>query len=584
MSHSLSRPGRLDALVRIVVFSIAAALLPLRNASAMVVISGLDEAQEANVRALLPLATAACKTGRWRIQRLFRDADSHIHRALQALGFYSASLSKQLTWEETCWRATIAIEPGEPVRLDDIDIAVEGPAGEDPAVLAKLAINKPQAGDILNHSHYEAYRDKLRNAALERGYFDAHFLQHQVLVDVPTRSARMTLRLDSGLRYHFGEITFTPGILRRELLQQFGDIEPGDPYDARNVAMLSAALSDSGYFGSVEVVTGPLDPETRTVPITVTLTPGNSRTYTTGIGFSTDTGPQVRLGYDDRRRNERGAQFESRLFASEVTSELSATYRWPHRDPRKEWFTVGAGFQQENTDSSDSDTYKLGISRTRNLSGKWLEKPYLELVYEDFTVGSDDGHSRLLIGGINWESVTGRELGRIKRGRMLSFDIRGAAEQLGSDTSFLQLRARGKWIRSIDAKTRILVRTAMGATIKESLSELPASVRFFSGGDRSVRAYEFESLGPRDSFGDVIGGSHLIEASIEIDRVVRGNWAIAAFFDTGSAFNADPEFSSGTGLGLRWQSPIGPIRLDFATPLDDSDTQLRVHFSMGPDL
>ncbi len=121
--------------------------------------------------------------------------------------------------------------------------------------------------------------------------------------------------------------------------------------------------------------------------------------------------------------------------------------------------------------------------------------------------------------------------------------------------------------------------------MKDNFSELPASVRFFAGGDRSVRGYDFETLGPTDASGVVIGGSHRLEGSLEIDRLFRPQWAVAAFVDSGSAFNnTDVDFSTGVGLGIRWYSPVGPVRLDFAHPLDDPDQNLRIHISLGPDL
>ena len=107
----------------------------------------------------------------------------------------------------------------------------------------------------------------------------------------------------------------------------------------------------------------------------------------------------------------------------------------------------------------------------------------------------------------------------------------------------------------------------------------------FAGGDRSVRGYDFETLGPVDADGLVIGGSNLLEGSLEFDYLFKPQWAVAVFADTGSAFNnSDVDLSTGAGLGVRWYSPVGPIRLDLAHPLDDPGTSVRVHISLGLDL
>ncbi len=554
-------------------------------AQAEVVYTGLTEAQEQNARALMPLASTACDTGPWRVERLYRDAEGNLRRALQALGYYNIVVDATLEWGEDCWRATFAVTTGEPVRLRNVDVRIDGDAGDDPGFLDAIAVPRPAPGDVLDHGVYESYKAALFNAADARGYFDADFRDNRVTVVPDERAADLVLHFDSGPRYRFSDVRFTDGILRERLLQNYSDIRPGDAYSSNALVELSESLDGSGYFESVSINTDPRDEEAHTVPVDVRLTAAKRRVYTIGLGFATDSGPQGRLGYINRRRNDRGHQFESRLFGSAVKSELTASYRWPLRDPRKEWFSVNAGAQREDTDTSENDTFKLGIQRTRSLSTRWIETHYADFAYERFTIGDQDTDSRLVIVGVSRESTVGRNFRRTVRGRRLHLDLRGATDALGSDTNFLQFTASGTWLRPLGEKNRAILRTKLGTTVLDKLTELPASVRFFAGGDRSVRGYDFESLGPRDDAGLVIGGSRLVELSIEFDRLFRENWAVAAFVDTGSAFRgSEPEFSTGAGIGLRWYSPVGPVRFDVAHPFDDPDQDFRIHISLGPDL
>ncbi len=549
-----------------------------------VVFSGLDEGQEANVRALVPLVGTDCDANRWRVERLFRDADDDIAEALQALGYYSAKISKTLTWGDECWLANFDIEPGAAVRYQRVDIRVDGEpleVGEDSA----LAGIRPEPGDVLHHGNYELLKSTLLQRMSADGYFDAAFSTREIVIDPDTGVADLSLHLDRGPRYRFGAINFSDGILTDELLHSYTDIREGDYYDATAISELYESLNGSGYFKQVSIRTDPVDEVERTAPVDVILTPGIRRNYTVGAGFSTDTGPQGRLGYINRRRNERGHQLEARAFVSDTDSELTAAYRWPVHNPRTDWASVVGGVQHQDTETSENDTFKLAYLRTRSLAENWIWSRYVDYSYEDFTVGNQDETSELIMLGVNFESAIGREISRSTSGRRLNFDIRGASDSLGSDTSFLQFRATAKWLWSLNERYRMFVRGRLGTTIKDNLQELPVSVRFFTGGDRSVRGYAFESLGPTNPDGEVIGGSHVIEGSIEFDRMLTEKWSIAAFLDTGSAFSdGSPEFSSGVGLGVRWYSPVGPVRVDFAHPLDDPDSDFRLHVVLGPDL
>ncbi|MGI9204199.1 MAG: autotransporter assembly complex protein TamA [Woeseiaceae bacterium] len=555
------------------------------NVSAEVTFSGLDGAQEANARVVMPLASTECTSPRWRVERLFRDADKDLHSALEALGYYDVDISKSLSFDDACWRASFNLTVGEPVVLGSVGVEIVGAAAADTEFVSLIEANKPTAGTILNHGRYEAYKTTLLSTAIARGYFDAEFLRSEVTVTPEKYSADVQLALTSGSRYRFGEINYTEGILRSNLMRGFSDIRSGDFYQSKAISDLYEVLNGSTYFGAVSIRTDPLDREQKTVPVNVVLQPGTRRIYSIGAGFTTDTGPNGRLGYANRRRNDKGHQFESKLFASSVRSELTASYRWPRRDPRKEWFNTVLGVQHEDTDTSESDTFKIGIQRSRSVGESWLETRYLDYTYEDFAVGDQDTTTELVILGINWESARGREVSRVTNGWRLSFDLQGASDNLGSDTSFGQFNFTTKWIHSFSEKTRVIARGSAGVTAKEGLSELPVSVRFFAGGDRSVRGYDYKTLGPVDQDGLVIGGSNLLEGSLEIDYLLRPRWAVAAFVDSGSAFNnSDVDFSTGAGLGLRWYSPVGPIRLDLAHPLDDPDQDVRVHISLGLDL
>lgn len=555
------------------------------NASAAVTFTGLTAPLETNARALMPLAAVPCDAARFRVERLFRDSDAKLRDALEALGYYRFALEKSLDFDGSCWHATFDIELGEPVRLRQVSVVVKGEASDDSRVSQQSWLYKPVPGAVLNHGDYEKFKRFMVNAVRSRGYFEAELLMNRVMVDETLEHADIDIEIDSGPLYHFGNIAFTGDILRTGLLEGYAEFSAGDPYDVDAISDLHESLSGSGYFGSVSIQAEPAADGSREVPVSVQLTPGLRQVYTFGLGFATDIGVQGRLGYTNRRLNDRGHQFDSRLFLSSVDSQLSGNYRWPRGNAEDEWVDVFGGYQQLRTDTSESDKLTLGLRISRNRSPNWLETPYINFTGEDFTVADQVDKSRLVILGISWESTIGREISRIRSGRRISLDLRGSLDSIGSDTTFMQLTGSTKWAIPLGDSTRLLTRADLGVTLKDDFEALPASVRYFAGGDHSVRGYGFETLGPTNEEGDVVGGSYLATFSMEIDRLIAEKWSIAAFVDTGNAFDDfDVDFKTGVGLGLRWYSPLGPIRIDVAHPLDDPTRDYRLHITLGPDL
>ncbi len=169
----------------------------------------------------------------------------------------------------------------------------------------------------------------------------------------------------------------------------------------------------------------------------------------------------------------------------------------------------------------------------------------------------------------------------------LRFDLslRGARENLASDTDFEQLQGNLKFITSFNSHNRIITRGGLGSTETPDFDQLPSSVRFFTGGAQSVRGYRYQSLGPTDDNGDVVGGRHLLHGSIEFEHYFNDRWGAAIFFDAGNAVdNFNDPLERGAGFGLRWKSPIGAVRIDLASAISRDGNPWRIHINIGPDL
>lgn len=588
VEHRLVTPGRVQAAGRRGVRAAAAALLALCAAGpvhAAVEVVGVGDSIRNNVLAHVGLAGEPCDAPRWRVERAYANVPAQLREALRAFGYYEAGFSTELELAEDCWTVRVDINAGDPVRVRELDLEVTGAAAGDPEFEALLASPGLNVGNALRHGAYEQLKRNLRQLARNRGYAQAEFTTARIDIYPAEYAADVHLHFDSGPRYGVGTVSLEQDALSDELVRAYFAFEPGEPYDSADLTSTYVNLNDSGYFAGVDVRPESANHDERTIPIRIVLEPAPQRVISYGVGFSTDTGPRLRHGRSNRRFNERGHQFNLDLQLSPVVSEMQVNYRLPLSDPRTEWASFDAGIRREDTGTSESESLEFGARRVVEQRGSWMRTQFLELLVEEFEVSDQVGRTRLLMPGIEWTRLVADDTIRPMHGSRLGFEVRGAHERLGSDASFMQGIIEGKWVHTLANDGRILVRGRLGLTAEDTFEDLPPSVRFFAGGDNSVRGYRFESLGPTNDEGEVIGGSGILTGSFEYEHPVREQWSVAFFVDAGNAFrDGDYDAAVGAGLGARWLSPLGPIRMDIGVPIDDPDRSARLHVSLGPDL
>jgi len=554
-----------------------------------IVIDGVEDEVAANVRAYLSLYKEPCDVPLWRLRGRLKQADGEARDALQAFGYYQATVTRRFepaTAENACWQAVFTIEPGPRVSFGIIDIAINGDAASDTAFENLVKKAMARAGQPLRQDIYTDLKRRIAELASTRGYVRGHYTQSELRVNPAQGTADIILHYDSGPRFAFGPIRREQDIINPQLLDRFLAYEEGKPYDATLLTKTTRALAGSGYFRNAYVQPHLDEATDDEIPTELVLSPSKRNRYTGKIGFATDTGPRVGVGYQNRRVNRAGHVFSAETSVSKVLSTITAAYTIPLlKNPVTDKLKFEAGYKHEDTDTSKSDTTATSVTWYRVPNEGWSKERSLTLGHEDFEVGNDKGKSTVLMPGIGWSRVMADDRLYPRKGMRLGLKLRGATEQLISTVSFAQAIGNAKAVLALPARLRVITRLDVGATAMNTFEELPASVRFFAGGDNSVRGYAYQSLGPKDSDGDVVGGRNLLVGSVELERQLLDKWGVALFVDSGNAFDkshVDPR--TGVGFGIRWRSPVGPIRLDIAHPLTDSKDAFRIHFSMGPEL
>lgn len=570
--------------MRVLSTLIPLSLLLACHAAADVRLQGVKGELADNVRAHLRLDDESCDQDAARIRYRFEQSDNVIRQALKPFGYYEPTIESSLeTPADGCWEAVFRIDPGEPVMVTDVDVQVQG-EGNTLGVFQRLVEETQiQPGAQLNHGRYENLKNGLLVAAREFGFFDARLLDNKIAVDVAKRSARIVLIMDTGPRYRFGDLDVQGGGLDPQLVKRYIDFEPGGLFEQRQLRKLQNDLVRTDYFASVDVRTVPQ--EDKTVDVVLLLEEGRRFRYGVGAGYGTDTGPILRGDFVQRRVNTRGHRLEIDTELSQVRQNLTGDYRIPGRRPQADWYSLYGGVNREDTDAIERIAWKLGVRENRFHTIHWNSTPFVEFVVERYLQDGVWLQQTSLVPGWGIQYLNADQPSRPTRGIRLKAEVAGAAEKVLSDASFVRLLLTGKTILPLGKRGRLLTRGEAGWMETNDFADVTPTWRFFAGGDRSVRGYDYQSLGPLDDEGRAIGGRLLLTASVEGDWRIRERWSAAVFADAGNVGedNLLDDLPWSLGVGLRWYSPVGPIRLDFAFP-QQGGNDFRIHISMGPDL
>lgn len=518
--------------------------------------------------------------------RFSRGAEEQARKAAQALGYYQPQIESEVK-DGKSPRLVLNIDPGEPVRLRYVTIQILGPA----ATLKSFRVPQSDVlkpGAVLNHGHYEDAKRLIQNQASRFGFFSGRFTSQKLAVDPRAGVADIELVYDSGPRYALGPVSFTGDTpFDEDLLQRMVPFKSGVPYDSELIAELNQALQSSGYFESVRVDAAPTTAANDVIPVAVTLDTRKPRTMGLGLGYSTDVGPRAKANWTRHWVNPEGHSYGWEAELSAPRQNVGLWYDVPLDPPLTDKLRFAGGYQNEelaNTDSL-SKLLTLGPEWHSKLPSGWQRVISLKWQHEEYRLGDDSGISNLLMPGVSYSYLRSDNRIDPRNGYRLQFDSKVAKEGLGSDNNLLYGTALAKGLTTVLDNHRFLARAQIGGSATNGYKSIPPSLRFFAGGDQSVRGYDYQSLSPENSDGDRVGGRYMVSGSLEYQYSIAEKWRVATFVDQGNSFNDFelPSLKTGVGMGVRWVSPVGPIRLDLAHALDDPGG-IRLHFSMGPEL
>ncbi|RRN53953.1 outer membrane protein assembly factor [Pseudoxanthomonas sp. SGNA-20] len=592
-------PRRVQACLPLLLLALAPSLALARGTISKIEIDGLekDPAIEQNVRLSLGLNDVLGKEqGESRLELLLLNAERDARRALEPFGYYSPSIEvDSVRDEQDRITVTLRIDKGQPVQVRDFRVDIAGPGGEDHYLQEDLAGFRPRPGERFDHALYEEHKDGITRRLAERGYFDADFLTREVRVSRAEAAADVDLVWDSGFRYDMGPTTFHQDYFRPGLLEKLVTWEEGSYYHEGKLDRLRESLVRLDYFSAIDIQPKPEEAsDDLRVPVDVNLVMAKRNIYTAGLSYGTESGTGVRLGVERRYVNDRGHKLNWDLDWAQKRKSFLTQYRVPAFAWLDGWYGFSIGFYDEQTDYIDLRNVKLVASRSGEISEHWTAVASLNALRERWSYDMDTAtgsrlytYSTLVYPELSATYVDVDDRLFPRRGLSGTLAVRGGVENVGSDTSFIQLHGSGTWYRPFGVADRLIVRGEAGTTWTGELVAMPPSLRFFAGGDRSIRGYAWREVGPRtpppDNF--ALGARRVVTASVEYEHYFKGGpWGGAAFVDAGDAFDGDFNPRVGVGIGARWRSPVGPVRIDIAHGLDDPDSSFQIYLSLGANL
>lgn len=533
-----------------------------------------------------------------------------VQTAVQAFGYYSA----EINFEPIVYRpadqflVTMNVQLNARVMVKEVSVLNDF-ALFDEEQLANLPEQitnvldqlKLMQGQAFEHGKYDTLKNQLIVLASIYGYFDFDFVMHKVLIlpatspqNEQTKAAGIYWIFNLGERYKFGDLVFLNDTRGQDLARKVKPFKRGEYFDQNVIGKYSIDMASIGYFDSAIARANAGDEEQKHVPVEVILRPKPKDQYKVGVGFSTDTGPRISLDWKRPWVNLDGDTLGAKAYISKSLKLVSADYRIPKDNPLNDFLNYRITYQQTRENQTDSDLIGLDIQRQwgAKAANEWDKIGFLSIQQETFTQGSQAEQTvRLVMPGFTFNRTRKRGDIFVDWGDRQQLTVQGASKDVLSDIDFFKLVMKTKWVRQFDSQ-RLILRGELGAIATNDFSKVPASQRFFTGGDQSVRGFgynelaEFETVGTGDSKEiELVGGKYLYVASAEYAVDVANSFRASVFVDVG---NATKEFgrdiAKSVGVGVHWLSPIGNVRVYLARGKSSLETTFRVHLIIGPSL
>ena len=516
-----------------------------------------------------------------------------IIQSAHSFGYFAARVDTiNISDPTACHEWDVTMNLGPQARIADIALNISGELNESPELSLLTTKFKQRLNTPFRQAQYQGFKDNFYSQAIAQGYFDIQFQQQSVTVNPDNQSVNIAIQIALGERYTIRKFVIDNSILEANVVETVSNISIGDNYSLSALNTLTNDLKQTGYFTSLQVRPALKERSNNQIDVEINGVEKAKHFINFGIGVSSDEGPRVSVDWRRPRINQSGHSLRASLKASLVEQSLVSTYKIPYGNPNTQYLALQSGVKHIDRNDSKSNTVTLGAQRffdmkkqTRlSLLKSWQPSLFVRYEYNSFTQGSDAQIDNQLV-------FVGASMTRLRidhplfptTGDRQSITLETAQSALGSDISISRVLASSAWLRPIADLGWSVSKLKLDYLRTDLFNETPSTLRFYAGGDQSVRGFGYEAISPVDSDNEDTGADSLVVLSQEFIAPISESFRVAAFVDSAWAKSPDDETKAiGTGLGMHWQSPVGPVRVYIARGKNDAEMTWRLHLVMGP--
>ena len=510
---------------------------------------------------------------------------------LRAKGFYSANIDPKIIQNEedkTSYKLLFKITTGMPYLIEEINLQIqpENSLFKINSNQLPIQVAKPiQASDVL-----DAESDILKQA-IKASYALAKLKKRKVLINHAKHQAIITLNIDSGPFVRLGEVTFTGNNqVEKSFLKSTVAWNVNQPYDKKLLAKTREDLMKTNLFNSVRIQHADSLDKKGQLPVTMILKERKFKTISTGVDMNTDTGIGLTFMWEHRNYFKQGEKVKLDLKIAKQ-SFIKTLYRQPYFILRNQVFYLGADVLTEDTDAFERLSLNIGTGIERQIDS--IQTADLRLNFrpvriKDKTTLEEEDFGLVSL-HLSYKRNTSDNLLDPSQGGRLSIEMAPFSDIFSSGVTFFkwQMSYRKYFLLQTSPRIVLASRWVVGGIAGNELADIPSDELFFSGGGGSLRGYGYQLASPL-AFNKPEGGRSLFEFATEIRYRMMEKVGLVFFVDSGSAYRqSTPSFDEirmGSGLGLRYVTPIGPLRFDVGIPIDirkSIDDDYQIYLSIG---